>query len=58
MSVFIPKSVLSLFDITAVGVVTCCDPKKSPCTSFIVQIPFGLLRSAIEFREIRKLLSV
>ena len=34
-------SVLFLFAITAAGVVPCGGPKKSPCTSSIVQIIFS-----------------
>ena len=40
-----------LFPITAAGVVSCCGPKKSPCTSSIVQVIFsfeisgGILRN-------------
>ena len=49
-----------LFGITAAGVVLCGGPKKSPCTSSIVQVIFlfGPLRSARIFWEIRNLLSV
>ena len=45
-----------LFAITAAGVVPFCGgPKRSPCTSYIVQIifPFGPLRSMRIFREFR-----
>ena len=53
-------SVLSLFPITAAGVVSCGGRKKSPRTSYIVHIivSFWSFEIASVFCEIRKLLSV